>query len=76
MPAAYAVEHKLLPLRVKLGQHIVEQQYRIFAGLVEIDLALGKLYGKRGCARLALACEAARVLAVYADYQVVLVRAG
>ena len=29
--AADAVEYKLLTLRVKLREHVVEQQYRIFA---------------------------------------------
>ena len=44
----YAVEHKVLTAAVKLAEHVVEQQHRILAILVEEQLTFGKF--KRQCA--------------------------
>ena len=44
LSAADAVEDKFLPLLVKLRENIVQQEYRIFPGLGEEYLPLGKLH--------------------------------
>ena len=43
LPGADLVQHKILPPRVQLRQHIVQQQHRLFAGVAAQQLPLGEL---------------------------------
>ena len=60
----YAVEHKVLTAAVKLAEHVVEQQHRLLAVLVEEQLPLGEF--KRQCAgpHLSLRAEGSGTAAI------------
>lgn len=60
----YAVEHKVLTAAVKLAEHIVKQQHRILAVLIEEKLTLGKF--KRQCSgpHLSLRAEGSGTAAI------------
>ena len=75
LPAADAVEHERLPLRVELREHVVEHKHGVFVKLVVEDLPLGELERQRRRACLPLRGERARRLTVDVDEQIVLVRA-
>ena len=47
LSAADTVEDKFLPPRIELGEHVVEQQDRILAGLFQKNLAFGQFEGER-----------------------------
>ena len=53
LAAAYAVEDELLPPRVQLAQHVVEQEYRILLRLLQVYLPLAELDGEGRGALLA-----------------------
>ena len=51
------VEDEVLPRGVQLGEHVVQQQNRLFSGVSSQKLALGELQTDRGGARLSLRAE-------------------
>ena len=76
LPRADLIEHKILPLCVKLRKHIVEQQQRLLAGVAPHQLALGELEADGRGARLPLRAVALDVPAADGGLKIVLVRAG
>src|SRR5699024_10851464 len=60
LSAADAVQYKLLPARVQLAEHIVEQQHGVLARLLQMYLPLSELYRERRGALLPLRGKGAR----------------
>ena len=76
LAAADLVEDEILPQRVQLGEHVVQQQYRLLAGILPENVPLGQLEADRAGPGLALGAEGLDGQAVDGGLEIVLVRPG